>query len=320
MRSMKLAALAIGVLIFGGTLALIAGAGEPSVPSARPTTDITARVTFEIPKSPRYISAMLGIDAASIDAARLTPQGVLARTSIPALAQRIAEDASLENRVPDYFSRFDPDEAEFDRAGLARDLAARISLIAEPASDIITLRVRAESEPLAHALCAFVADTFEHQVRTDRTRHLAQARDAAERMNRTLRTDREALLAQSLNLITNERMESADPQKSSDATTLAIVSERLLDLDLQLAGTAADDPATAEARVKRDWLQVRREELLRETNADMSRLMLLSSIESARESRAQNQFAVERALFLYDEELNAPVINRLEKLPFTESR
>lgn len=317
MRILQSLSLAACITILGGSLAIVAGADEP--PTGKPRT-FTARVSFGFPAPPRYISTMLGADAASIESDRLTAQRALDRINVHDIASAVARDATLEKRVPEYFARFDPEDAEYDRAALARDLESRIKLSRDGQSELLELRVSSSNEALSAELCDIIADAFEFGFRDAHIRRLNQVRESAARMQRSLRTDEEAIRAQCQNLIVNESLESNDPASSSTAAMLTAVSQKLVDVELELAGTAEDDPASAAQRTRRDWLRARQSELVKQSNTTMYLTTRLRSLERDLESRENNRAAVDRALLIYEEALDAPAIVRINQEPVTDSQ
>lgn len=320
MRTSKLVALAIGMAVTGGSLAFLArGQTSPKpVPQRAQGDQVTSRITFIIPRPPRLVSAMLGVDPKYLEPLECTPRDVIGSTSIADLARQVSGDATLERRAPEYRDQFDPEDADFDREALARDLAGRISLTTEPGSELLVLRVTAESERVSRELCDLVATTLEFRVRDSQLRTLNKASECVGRMQRTLRTDEMALRAQCENLIANESLESADANDSSATATLSAVCNRLLDAELELAGTSEDDPATAEKRAKRDWLRLQRDGLVKVTSANLCLSTRLRTIERDLEAREASRTAVDRAALAYSELIEAPIISRIEKQPVTE--
>jgi len=307
------------IVIIGSSAFLAQGKqAEKSPLRAVPSDQVTTRITFSMPRPPRLVSAMLGVDPKYLEALECNPRDVIARTSIADLAVQVASDASLEARVPEYRDRFDPEDAEFDRLALANDLAARISLTCDPGSELLILRITDASEHVSRELCDLVASTLEFRIRDFQLRALHKANEYAGRMQRTLRTEEMALRAQSQNLIANESFEIANLADPGETATLAAVCTRLLDAELELVGTAEDNPGTADKRLKRDWLQQRRDQFVKANRDSMNLTMSLRTIERDLEARTASRTAVDRALLVYQELLETPVIYRIEKLPVRE--
>lgn len=318
MRSAQAAAIIIGTLVTGATLVSLTGAAssapQKSATSAK-TPKYSARLAFELPSQPRYLATMLGVDPSDAESFRFSPQDIVARTNIPSIAHRAADDPTFQDRVPEYYARFDPEEGEFDRLALTRDLASRITLTASPGSDVLTVRVSDENEKVALELCKLVADIVREANFSARGRRIEAARDVADRIERDLRAQLDALATERANVISTGAVSAA-----SDAGAASELRAKLIDIDLSLIGLPETDTQHATLVQRHDWLRAQLDAAAQAATQRAQSESRLQYIDDQRAIKQELRAAAARAVLACEEELTAPFFLSLDAVPVTESK